>query len=119
MRNYTQFKILAMTSMCLLLSSWTWSYDPTAPPGSQPVNVLLDKKIRKNAKQVNKTGFVLRQIVINGEKKSAVINGYIVNEGSYINNALVKVIDKETVKISLAGKTKVLRLKTRLPKIRR
>jgi predicted acyltransferase (DUF342 family) len=119
MRNYAQFKILAITSMCLLLSSWAWSYDPTAPPGSQPVNVPLDKKIRKNAKQVKKPGFVLRQIVINGEKKSAVINGYIVNEGSYINNALVKAIDKETVKLSLAGKTKVLRLKTRLPKIRR
>lgn len=116
MDKYVQVKIFVITCLCLSCSAWTWSYDPTAPPGAQSVSV---KDIKKKSVQVKKPAFILRQIVINGEKKSAVINGYIVNEGSYINNALVKAIDKETVKLSLAGKTKVLRLKTRLPKIRR
>ena len=116
MDKYAQAKILVITCLCLSCSAWVWSYDPTAPPGSQSASA---KTIDRTLKQVKKPAYILRQIVINGENKSAVINGYIVNEGSYIDNALVKEIDKETVKLSLAGKTKVLRLKTRLPKIRR
>lgn len=119
MDKYAQFKILVITCLCLFVSSLAWSYDPTAPPGAQSVSAPSVKTIKGKLKQAKKPAFILRQIVINGENKSAVINGYIVNEGSYINNALVKAINKETVKLSLAGKTKVLRLITRLPKIRR
>ena len=116
MNKHSKVKRFAITCLCLTLSSWVFSFDPTAPPGAQSYKV---PSATKKVNAVKKTGFVLRQIVINGENKSAVINGYIVNEGSYINNALVKSINKETVKLSLAGKTKVLRLQTRLPKIRR
>lgn len=121
MDKHTQLKKLTIrclsVCLCLMLSSGSWSFDPTAPPGAQSVQTPSAQP--SNITKVKKPGFILRQIVINGENKSAVINGYIVNEGSYINNALVKAINKETVKLSLAGKTKILRLQTRLPKIRR
>ncbi len=100
-----------------------FAYDPMAPPGfdRSGTGFATDtKKLKTKSKTKSKSaGFVLRQIVIHPSNKSAVINGYIVNEGSYIKKALVKKINTNTVELVVLGKKKVLTLEARLPRIRR
>ena len=106
-------------SILLLASSLSWAFDPMAPPGMDGSAKRVPSASKKAATVKKAAAFYLRQIVIKGERRSAVINGYIVNEGSYINSALVEKIEENKVTIKHKGKIKVLTLQTRLPKIRR
>ncbi len=95
------------------------AYDPMAPPGFKGGEIDSSMATKKSPKKAKKSGYVLRQIVIHASNKSAVINGYIVNEGSYIKDALVKKINNNTVELVVLGKKKVLTLEASLPRIRR
>jgi len=95
------------------------AFDPMAPPGFKGGEIESSTATKKSPKKTKKSGYVLRQIVIHASNKSAVINGYIVNEGGYIKDALVKKINKNTVELMVSGKKKVLTLEARLPRIRR
>jgi|GEM_PF-1704678 len=118
-------KAFICTSVMLLylLGSWlavpALAFDPMAPPGFKGNEIDSAVATKKTPKKAKKSGYVLRQIVIHASNKSAVINGYIVNEGGYIKDALVKKINKNTVELMVLGKKKVLTLEARLPRIRR
>ena len=90
------------------------SFDPMAPPGQQgnPV-VEKPKSIKRNS------GYKLRQIVVSEDRKSAVINGQVVNEGSRIGSALVTRIGVNKVVLNIQGKKKILYLKPTAAKVRR
>jgi len=109
----------AALMLAYLMGRAALAFDPMAPPefkgGEQDSPVVTKKSTKKSKKNV----YVLRQIVIHPSNKSAVINGYIVNEGSYIKDALVKKINKNTVELLVLGKKKILTLEARLPRIRR
>ncbi len=111
-------------SYCLYLLVFTfcvmpaWAYDPMAPPGFERGEIDNTKGKTKTSKKA-KRNFILRQIVIYPNSKSAVINGYVVHEGSYLKGALVKKINDNTVELLVLGKKKVLTLEAKLPRIRR
>lgn len=102
-----------------------WGYDPMAPPGYN--KGTIDNAIQSGNKSVKRPvatqpktkGFVLRQIVISEANRSAVINGYIVNVGSYIKNAYVKEISDQSVTLLVKGKKRILTLEESIPRIRR
>ena len=101
-----------------------FAYDPMAPPGFNKGtidNAMQQAVSEKNQVQKQKApaGFTLRQVVISPAGKSAVINGYIVNEGSYLNNAYVQSIEADQVTLLVKGKTRTLTLKEAVPRIRR
>ncbi len=110
-RVYTLWLLLFFLSPTL-----TMAYDPMVPPSynkeKKDVKVKPRKKIRAR-------DFTLHQIVIYPDRKIAVINGYIVNEGSYLKKALVKKINENTVELRVSGKKKMLSLEAKLPRIRR
>jgi hypothetical protein len=95
------------------------TYDPMAPPGYQQSEIGQTVGKEKAIKKVKSRDFTLRQIVIYPNSKSAVINGYVVSEGSYLKHALVKKISKNTVELLVLGKKKILTLEAKLPRIRR
>jgi type II secretory pathway component PulC len=113
------------SGMLVLLAMSTWSYDPMAPPGYNKgtIDNAIQSKTKSKKERVSRDsknkGFSLRQIVISGLGKSAVINGYIVNEGSYVNNAYVKEIRNQSVILQIKGKTRTLTLEETLPRVRR
>ena len=115
--------LLVLIVMCLPLSGW--AFDPMAPPGFNKGtidNAMQNGKASQTSvkTQAKKTeGFTLRQVVISNAGKSAVINGYIVNEGSYLNNAYVKTIEANSVTLLVKGKIRQLTLEESIPKIRR
>jgi len=57
----------------------------------------------------------LQQILISSDRKSAVINNKLVNEGDSIKGAKVKKIDRERVIVMRSGRRQILRL---VPKIK-
>ncbi len=95
------------------------AYDPMAPPGYERGEIDNTKRQANTSKKVKSRDFILRQIVIYPNSKSAVINGYVVHEGSYLKGALVKKINDNTVELMVLGKKKVLTLEAKLPRIRR
>ncbi len=113
----------------LILNLWglpAIAFDPMAPPGYERGNIdsFFNKKkesSNNSAKKPKKQAkdYILRQIVIHGAGKSAVINGYVVNEGSWLKGGFIQTINKESVEIIVAGKKRVLTLEVKLPKIRR
>jgi hypothetical protein len=116
-RSQRVYKFLCF---CLFVSPiLAIAYDPMAPPGYQQSEIDSAVGKEKSIKKVKVRDFTLRQIVIYPNSKSAVINGYVVNEGSYLKNALVKKISKNTVELLVRGKKKVLTLEAKLPRIRR
>jgi len=94
------------------------AYDPMAPPGFEQGEIDSSGEKRKANKKAIKRGYILRQIVIYPHSKSAVINGYVVNEGSYLKNAQVEKIEENSVVLKVSGKRRVLILEPPLPKIR-
>lgn len=106
-----------------LASFDVFGYDPMAPPGYS--KGTIDNAMQGVAKKETvttkpaETGFILRQVVISPSGKSAVINGYIVNEGSYLKNAYVKSIEANSVTLLVKGKTRQLTLEESVPRIRR
>ena len=96
-----------------------WSFDPMAPPAYKQgsMGVTLSKKAQTRSTKKS-SGFVLRQLVISPLGKSAVINGYVVNEGSFVNHALVQSIDANSVTLLVKGKVKQLTLEESIPRIR-
>jgi type II secretory pathway component PulC len=52
----------------------------------------------------------LQQILISNDRKSAVINNKLVNEGDIIKGAKVKKIDRERVIVMRSGRRQILRL---------
>lgn len=107
----------------ILSSIDTWAYDPMAPPGFNKGTIdnamqgaVAKKQTKKQSKQ---SGYTLRQVVISPTGKSAVINGYIVNEGSYLKDAYVKSIEANKVTILVKGKIRQLTLEESVPRIRR
>jgi hypothetical protein len=116
-RSQRVYKLLCF---CILVNPiLAIAYDPMAPPGYQQSEIGSTVGKEKTIKRVKVRDFTLRQIVIYPHNKSAVINGYVVNEGSYLKNALVKKISKNTVELLVLGKKKVLTLEAKLPRIRR
>ncbi len=109
--------------LCLLLLIFfgtpASAYDPMAPPGYERGEIDLTKGGAKAPQKAKVRDFILRQIVIYPTSKSAVINGYVVHEGSYLKNAFVKKISENTVELVVLGKKKVLTLEAKLPRIRR
>jgi len=95
------------------------AYDPMAPPGYDQSHLEVTTSKVKTSKKIKRRGFTLRQIVIYPNSKRAVINGYVVHEGSYLKNAFVKKINKNTVEILVLGKKRILTLEAKLPRIRR
>jgi len=116
---FTHTVAMLVCVLGVLLSVPAKAYDPMAPPGFKDGEIDSTTATKKSPKKAKKSGYVLRQIVIHASNKSAVINGYIVNEGSYIKDALVKKINNNTVELVVLGKKKVLTLEASLPRIRR
>ncbi len=107
----------------LLLYLWALpalGFDPMAPPGYERGNINGYSASKGQVKKVTsgKRDFVLRQIVFHEKRKSAVINGYILNVGSYLKGAYVQAINETSVELIVAGKKRVLTLETKLPKVR-
>lgn len=99
----------------VLMTNQSWGFDPMAPPGyQQPKSVNAPASKSKQSKPK----YVLRQIVIREDRKSAVINGYVMNEGGYIKGARVTRISANEVVLQLANKQKILRLKPDIARIR-
>ena len=96
-------------------SSWVVAvqYDPMAPPG-------YGKVVGNKSIQVKKTKqrYYLRQILVKESGNSAVINGYLVKEGEYVNRAKVIKIETNKVTLSKAGKLSVIRLNDPVKKVR-
>lgn len=67
----------------------------------------------------NKTRLNLRQIIMSERGNRAVINGYIVKEGSYIANARVSKIQANQVTLVQSGKEVILNLNSQYPRVRR
>ena len=118
-RSFIHTLTVSMCALCLP----ALGYDPMAPPGferGEIDSVTASKKPSPKAKTKAKASdFVLRQIVIHASSRSAVINGYIVSEGSYIKGARVQRINSNSVELMVLGKKKVLTLEVKLPRIRR
>lgn len=111
-----KYKIIFIT-MSFGFVSFSWGYDPMAPPGVQSYKPS-NKKIT-NEKPVQPS-YVLRQIVIReNDNKSAVINGYVLNEGGYLKGALVKNIYANKVILDVAGKERILYLKPNVARVRK
>ena len=89
-----------------------------APPYARDKSVSDEYSQKVNVKKIKKQRYVLRQIVNREKDKSAVINGYIVNEGSYIHNAYVRHIKENSVVLNVEGKRKEIVLESKLPRIR-
>ena len=99
-----------------VVASSAWAFDPMAPPGFQqkPVGTVVTKKAAKKSPQ-----YVLRQGVIRNDNKSAVINGYVLNEGDYIKGAKVVKIEANKVILEISKKQKILQLKPNIARVRR
>lgn len=114
--NILSGRKLWLLIVTLLIPVFAWSYDPMAPPGYQQLKPEYKSKVKKTSAQ---TGYILRQIVISQKGKSAVINGYVVNEGSYLKNAVVKSIQANKVILKVSGKEQVLYLNPESVRVRR
>ncbi len=120
-RPFPQYKLMWNVLLMIFISFSSLAYDPMAPPGFERGDIdsssaNANKGIKKKA---NKAAYTLRQIVIHPTNKSAVINGYVVQEGSYLKGAKVEKININTVELTVLGKPKVLTLEAKLPRIRR
>ncbi len=113
------FWLVAILSVLFFLAPVTLAVDPMAPPSARGKNLIDEYSKKVKVKKTKVQGYVLRQIVSREKDKSAVINGYIVNEGSYINNAYVYKIKENSVVLSVKGKRKEITLESKLPRIRR
>jgi len=91
------------------------AFDPMAPPGFQKIDKKTHSTLRAKPSQSN---YILRQIVIRDDYKSAVINGYVVNEGGYIKGARVMRIGEQEVVINVSGKETTLYLKPNVARVR-
>lgn len=106
--------------LLIVFAANSWGFDPMAPPGYDLLDVDgVNKKEASSIKKSVQAEYVLQQIVIKDVSRSAVINGYVVNEGSYLKKARVKKINSNTVILDVSGKEKTLTLESRLPKVRR
>ena len=114
-RAFIHMLTVSMCALCLP----ALGYDPMAPPGFERGEIDSVTASKKPSPKTKGSGFVLRQIVIHASSKSAVINGYIVSEGSYIKGARVQHINSNSVELMVLGKKKVLTLEAKLPRIRR
>lgn len=101
--------------LSLLVSLNVLAFDPMAPPGYQRAESGSKAIVTKKTRSAD---YVLRQIVIRKDQKSAVINGYVVNEGGYIKGARVTRIEANKVVLELKNKQKILRLKPNIARIR-
>ena len=108
----------AMICLVVLLAPFALGGDPMAPPNARDKGVNDEYSRKVDVKKSKKQRYILRQIVNRKKDKSAVINGYIVNEGSYINNAYVRRIKENSVVLSVKGKRKEIMLESKLPRIR-
>lgn len=95
------------------------SFDPMAPPGVDKSIDEVSTSKKSSSSRAIKDSYILRQIVIRNNSRSAVINGYVVNVGSFIKNAKVQKIDENSVELKVSGKRRVLILESALPNIRR
>ena len=111
--------LICTFSLFFVISYNSQAYDPMAPPGYGSTFGNDKKNIEPSVKKNDRPNYVLRQIVHRGEKRSAVINGSVVNEGSYLKKAYVKRIGENSVVLNVSGKDKTLKLETSLPRIRR
>ncbi len=111
--------LISIFSLFFVICHNSQAYDPMAPPGYEATFTDGQKNIKRAAHKSERANYVLRQIVHRGEKRSAVINGYVVNEGSYLKNAYVKSIGKNSVVLSISGRDKTLKLEASLPRVRR
>ena len=57
--------------------------------------------------------------MIRGDRKSAVINGYVLNEGDLIKGAKVMKIEANKVILEISNKQKTLQLKPNIARVRR
>jgi hypothetical protein len=112
---YLVYKI-SITIICVAACfTNAWGFDPMAPPGYQQDT---SKVMQKNAKIKPATRYILRQVVIGKEHKSAVINGFVVTEGEYVKSALVKSITENKVILQVKNKQTTLYLKPNTVKVR-
>ena len=112
------FYLVALVLFVGLPASKVLSFDPMAPPGAnQGIKETFTSKKSSSPRKL-KDSYILRQIVIHEKLRSAVINGYVVNEGSYLKNAQVEKIEENSVVLKVSGKRRVLTLEPPLPKIR-
>lgn len=102
-------------AIALPWSSWVMAvqYDPMAPPGYGAVIGNKPAQVKKT-----KQRYYLRQILEKESGNSAVINGYLVKEGEYVNRAKVIKIETNKVTLSKAGKLLVIRLNDPVKKVR-
>lgn len=112
-----------VTLLMWLMSPLTWGFDPTAPPGYEAGTV--DSAMGKQSvylvspKKTVAPEWILRQIVYRVDGKSAVINGWVVQEGDTVKGAIIKRIEPEKVVLSAKGKDVVLSIAPDRPKVRR
>ena len=75
--------------------------DPMRPPSW----MTGSNKTKVRGERLN-----LQQILISNDRKSAVINNVLVNEGDIIKGAKVKKIDRKRVIVMRSGRRQILRL---------
>ena len=112
------FWCVAILGPLILLAPLALGGDPMAPPHFKGKGGNDEYSPKTEIKKVVKQRYILRQIVSRENDRSAVINGYIVNEGSFINNAYVRHIKENSVVLSVKGKLKEIILESKLPRIR-
>ncbi len=116
-----QHNVVWSVLLIIFISFSSFAYDPMAPPGFErgDIDSNLVNASKAVKKKTKKPGYILRQIIIRPTIKSAVINGYIVHEGSYLKGAKVEKIKVNSVELTVLGKRKILTLEAKLPRIRR
>lgn len=107
--------MIFINSMVISHIAWSVQFDPMAPPGYGAV--IEEKKIVR--KTVRKYHYNLRQVVISDKGSRAVINGYVLKEGEYINKARVVKIEENKVTLSKSGKLSVIKLNRPISNVRR
>jgi len=109
--------------LCLVcLNAQSNAIDPMAPPGYDRRlsigNAGKQNDKPKTRKSGGVRGYVVQQVLIRGESKTATINHRLVQEGDTVGKAKVISIAKKRVVIAIGGKKKVLRVQERYPAVK-
>lgn len=104
--------ILLIVCCCAIAET----YDPMMPAGYRVKEI---KHTVTKLKATPPASYVLRQILLSERGNRAVINGYVVKEGSTIAKARVSKIESNKVVLIHSGKQVVLTLNHQIPKVRR
>ena len=105
--------------LLVIMAPLAFGFDPMAPPNAKNETVQSGISKKAQPKKIKQQAYVLRQIVSRDTLKSAVINGHVVTEGTYIDGAFIQSIKENSVVLKVKGKRTEIILESKLPRIRR